>query len=94
MLDFPWYFHFENQTIPREDKAIPQHQLGFQEKLGTIEQAHKIVSEMKSASGLSGCDASRQDAHDGLIFKMKKLHPIQSQGILEYFEIQKLYFEC
>lgn len=73
---------------------IPQHQFGFREKHGTIEQVHRIVSEISkafvekkycSAIFLDVAQAFDKVWHDGLIHKIKCSLPTNTHKIFQSY---------
>ncbi|GBP64842.1 RNA-directed DNA polymerase from mobile element jockey [Eumeta japonica] len=85
-----------NWTRAHLSDVIPQHQFGFREKHGTIEQIHRITDiisrtlEFKqfcSAVFLDISQAFDRMWHQGLFYKIKKLLPHS------FFPILKSYLE-
>lgn len=69
-----------HKMMPEITKIIPPHQFGFQAKHGTIEQVHRITSEIRkafeekkycSALFLDVAQAFDKVWHDGLLYKIR-----------------------
>lgn len=82
--------------IIKERSLIPDHQFGFRQQHGTIEQVHRLVNEINDAfERRQYCTAAFLDIsqafdrvwHDGLLFKIKKSVPI------EYYNFIRSYLE-
>lgn len=86
--------------ILSEGRIIPDHQFGFREQHGTIEQVHRIVNTIKvsleekkycSAVFLDIAQAFDKVWHEGLNYKIKTLLPKQFHAILENYLAQRMF---
>lgn len=68
------------KEVIKEKNLIPNHQFGFRQSHSTIEQMHRLVSEIhKSMENKEFCSAAFMDVsqafdkvwHDGLLYKIK-----------------------
>ncbi|CAH2100420.1 unnamed protein product [Euphydryas editha] len=75
-------------------KLIPKHQFGFRRKHATIEQVHRLISEIdKAFEAKKYCAGVFLDIsqafdrvwHEGLLFKLKSLFPTYMYKILKSF---------
>ena len=80
---------------------IPDHQFGFRKKHGTIEQVHRIVDIInRSFENDQYCTAAFLDIsqafdkvwHDGLLFKLKKMLPINYYLMLNSYILNRYYY--
>lgn len=87
-------------TVIEEKAIIPNHQFGFRKKHGTIEQIHRIVETINhtfehnkycTAAFLDISQAFDKVWHDGLLYKLKKLLPINFYLFLKSY-VQDRYF--
>lgn len=81
-------------------KIIPQHQFGFRKNHGTIEQIHRLVEQIfTSFEEKKYCTAAFLDVsqafdkvwHDGLLFKLKNVIPINYYLFIRSY-LQNRYF--
>ena len=88
------------KPILSDGRIIPNHQFGFREQHGTVEQVHRIVNTIKNAlEEKNYCTAVFLDIaqafdkvwHEGLIYKIKTLLPKQFYEILENYLFQRNY---
>jgi len=86
--------------ILEENNLLPDHQFGFREQHSTIEQVHRIVNEIKftldskkycSAIFLDVAQAFDKVWHEGLIYKIKKILPVQFHEILQNYIINRKF---
>lgn len=86
-----------------ENNIVPDHQFGFREQHGTVEQVHRVVAEIgKCLEEKKYCSAAFLDVsqafdrvwHKGLLFKLKKCLPhvfftvLKSYLTGRYFQIK------
>lgn len=86
--------------IVTQKNLIPDHQFGFRKKHGTIEQIHRLVETINNAfESKEYCTAAFLDIsqafdkvwHKGLLYKIKKLLPINFYMFIESY-IQERHF--
>lgn len=86
--------------IIEQKNIIPTHQFGFRDKHSTIDQIHRIVTEIEKAlEGDKICSAVFLDIakafdkvwHDGLLMKLKKIFPMQLVEILKSYLHQRTF---
>ena len=85
------------------ENAIPNHQFGFREKHGTVEQVDRVTSEIRkcfeqkkycSAVFLDVAQAFDKVWHEGLTYKIKRMLPLTTHNILRlYIHISKIVIE-
>lgn len=89
------------QYILDDKRIIPNHQFGFRNQHGTIEQVHRIVNTIKTAlDERKYCSAVFLDVaqafdkvwQDGLVLKIETLLPYQYHAVLKsYLSNRKFY---
>lgn len=86
---------------PHLDDILPKFQFGFREEHGTVEQVHRIVSEIKqaldtrkycSAAFLDIAQAFDKVWHEGLIHKIKATLPYCFHNILTNYLSDRKFF--
>lgn len=89
-----------NPTI-NEYKLIPDYQFGFRREHSTIEQIHRLVEgilqtferkEYCTASFLDISQAFDKVWHDGLLYKIKKLLPINYYNFIRSYLVDRHFF--
>ena len=74
--------------------AIPNHHFGFREKYGTVEQVDRVTSEIRkcfeqkkycSAVFLDVAQAFDKVWHEGLMYKIKRILPVNTHNILQSY---------
>lgn len=87
--------------ILMERKIIPNHQFGFRKKHGTIEQVHRLVDsiytcfekkEYCSAAFLDISQAFDRVWHEGLLYKIKEMLPINYCLFLKSYLNERRFF--
>lgn len=87
------------QTLT-EKSVIPDHQFGFRQEHGTVEQVHRVVDQIRKSLELKEyCSAAFLDIqqafdkvwHEGLLFKIKNLLPHSFFGILNSYLSQRIF---
>ena len=87
---------FVNKLTPtvQQNNSIPDHQFGFRKKHGTIEQTHRLVTVIRKAfEEKKYCSALFIDVsqafdtvwHEGLLYKIKQLLPLNTHRLLESY---------
>lgn len=80
---------------------IPNHQFGFRKKHGTIEQVHRLVDTINhtfengqycTAAFLDISQAFDKVWHDGLLFKLRKMLPINYYLFLNSYISNRYYY--
>jgi hypothetical protein len=83
------------------NKVVPNHQFGFRHQHSTIEQEHRVVNVIKraleekkycSAVFLDVSQAFDKVWHDGLLYKIKKLVPVEYHTILKNYLDERKFF--
>lgn len=89
-----------NRMRPYLDDIIPNHQFGFRENHGTIEQVHRIVDVIsRSLEEKKYCSAVFLDIsqafdkvwHEGLLYKVKKMLPHSFLKIIKSYLSQRCF---
>ena len=84
-----------------EKKIIPQHQFGFRKNHSTIEQVHRLVEEILKCFELKNyCTTAFLDIsqafdrvwHDGLLYKLKNLIPINFYMFIKTYLENRMFF--
>lgn len=84
-----------------KSKLIPEHQFGFREAHGTIEQVHRLVNNINhafehkkycSAAFLDISQAFDRVWHEGLLFKIKRSLPVRLFLLLESYLHQRHFY--
>lgn len=87
--------------IIEENKLIPNHQFGFRKNHGTIEQIHRLVETINSAfESKQYCTSAFLDIsqafdkvwHEGLLYKAKKLLPINFYLFIKSYIQNRLFY--
>ena len=87
--------------IIKEKKLIPDHQFGFRQKHGTIDQVHRLVSKIHNTfEGKEYCAAAFLDIsqafdrvwHEGLLYKIKNSFPGNIFLILKSYLRDRYFF--
>ena len=88
------------KPILHEKKIIPDHQFGFRESHGTVEQVHRVVSEIRnsleqklycSAAFLDITQAFDKVWHEGLIYKIRTLLPTSFYAIIKNYLLNRKF---
>ena len=87
-----------------DNRIIPDFQFGFRQQHGTVDQAHRVVSDIREAyEKFEYCSALFLDVaqafdkvwHEGLFFKIRRHLPRQSHKILQsYLESRNFKVKC
>lgn len=86
--------------IIEEKKLLPNHQFGFRKKHSTIEQVHRLINIIEKAlEGNEVCSAIFLDVaqafdkvwHEGLLYKMNKMMPIQMVNLLKSYISDRMF---
>jgi hypothetical protein len=89
------------QPIIEDLKLIPDHQFGFRQRHSTIHQVHRLVDTIhKSFEAGNYCAAVFLDVaqafdkvwHDGLLYKLKKMLPINYYTILKSYLTSRHFY--
>lgn len=88
------------KPILHEKKIIPDHQFGFREEHGTVEQVHRVVSEIRntleekkycSAAFLDIAQAFDKVWHEGLIHKVRTQLPTSFSKIIKNYLLDRKF---
>lgn len=86
--------------IIEEKKLLPNHQFGFRKKHSTIEQVHRLINIIEKAledgevcSGifLDVAQAFDKVWHEGLLYKLNKMLPIQMVNLLKSYISDRMF---
>jgi len=89
------------KPIMHEKRIIPDHQFGFREEHGTVEQVHRVVSEIRnsleqkkycSAAFIDIAQAFDKVWHKGLLHKVRNLLPARFYAIIENYLVDRKFF--
>ena len=89
------------KPVLHEKKIIPDHQFGFRQEHGTVEQVHRVVSEIRSSlERKQYCSAAFLDIaqafdkvwHEGLLYKIRTLLPNCFYEVIKNYMVNRKFF--